>query len=58
MTHLNRLPADLPVPVDDGAADHLGGLSAPRLSLPSTSGEIITLYELGSGRTVLYLPGQ
>ena len=22
MTHLNRLPADLPVPVDDGAADH------------------------------------
>ncbi len=33
-----QLPADLPVPVDDGAADHLVGLDAPSLVLDSSSG--------------------
>ena len=34
-----RLPDDLPVPEDDGAADHLPGLMIPAgLSLPSTQG--------------------
>ena len=32
------LPADLPVPVDDGAADHLPGLAVPSVRLPSTLG--------------------
>ena len=32
------LPANLPAPVDDGAADHLEGAVVPPLSLPSTSG--------------------
>ncbi len=32
------LPADLPVPVDDGAADHLAGLEAPPLALDSSHG--------------------
>lgn len=32
------LPADLPVPDDDGAADHLSGAAMPRLALPSTDG--------------------
>ena len=34
------LPADLPVPVDDGAADHLRGLVVPSLILESTHGPI------------------
>ena len=34
----NVLPADLPVPVDDGAADHLTGLAVPPVALASTSG--------------------
>lgn len=55
MTDLSKLPADLPVPEDDGAADHLAGNPAPHLSLPSTSGETITLDELEPGRTVLYV---
>ena len=55
MSNLNQLPADLPVPEDDGAADHLLGRAAPKLSLLSTSGESILLDELGAGRTVLYL---
>jgi peroxiredoxin len=45
----------LPVPEDDGAADHLPGLAAPHLTLPSTSGESVTLDALGPGRTVLYV---
>jgi peroxiredoxin len=31
------LPADLPVPVDDGAADGLVGMEVPDLALPSTT---------------------
>jgi peroxiredoxin len=49
-----RLPAGLPVPVDDGAADHLPGLRVPALRLASTAGEV-DLGALGEGRTVLYL---
>ena len=30
------LPEALPVPVDDGAADHLEGMIIPRLELPTT----------------------
>lgn len=49
------LPADLPVPQDDGAADHLPDMAAPHLHLPSTTGETIRLDALGPGRTVLYI---
>jgi peroxiredoxin len=45
----------LPVPEDDGAADHLPGLAAPHVTLPSTSGGTVTLDALGAGRTVLYV---
>ena len=55
MADLNQLPADLPVPEDDGAADHLSGRAAPQVSLPSTSGDPVALNELGPGRTVLYV---
>lgn len=55
MTGFHELPSDLPVPEDDGAADHLVGRSAPRLSLPSTADESIALDDLGPGRTVLYV---
>jgi peroxiredoxin len=34
------LPPDLPVPEDDGAADHLTGLELPHLVLESTSGPV------------------
>lgn len=47
------LPADLPVPEDDGAADHLPGTRLPRVALPSTEGTPVTLAEL-TGRTVVF----
>jgi peroxiredoxin len=43
----NVLPADLPVPQDDGAAAHLVGMRVPHIPLPSTTGEAI---DLGSVR--------
>jgi len=48
------LPADLPVPVDDGACDHLIGLRVPAIALPSTAGRDVVLAETGRPRTVVY----
>ncbi len=49
-----ELPANLPEPVDDGAAAHLEGMTVPPLSLPSTSGQAIHLAAL-QGRWVIYM---
>jgi peroxiredoxin len=59
-----RLPPDLPVPEDDGAADHLAGMLVPELALPSTQGAIVGLADLAQDRLVAYVyprtgaPGQ
>ncbi|WP_131737536.1 peroxiredoxin [Actinomadura roseirufa] len=55
MTSPEQLPAGLPVPEDDGAADHLPGRTMPPVALTSTSGDTVRLHELGAGRAVLYL---
>ncbi len=47
------LPADLPVPQDDGAAAHLPGAHVPSCPVPSTDGGRVDLAAL-RGRTVLY----
>lgn len=49
-----RLPPDLPIPEDDGAADHLPGLAVPALSLPASDGRRLDLAELAAGRLVAY----
>ena len=48
------LPPGLPVPVDDGAADHLPGAAVPPLRLPSTRGEL-DLAGLAAGLLVCYV---
>jgi peroxiredoxin len=48
------LPSDLPRPTDDGAADHLVGMSMPIVSLRSTAGRLVSLAELPAPRTVIY----
>jgi peroxiredoxin len=49
-----QLPTGLPVPVDDGAADHLLELEVPGLVLDSSSGPV-DLSELAARRAVLYV---
>lgn len=51
--NLYELPANLPVPVDDGACQHLLGLKLPLIFLLSTSGRQLSLSHL-SGRVVIY----
>jgi peroxiredoxin len=50
-TDYRELPADLPVPEDDGAADHLTGMTLPALSLPSTLGGTIDLSAAAGANT-------
>jgi peroxiredoxin len=66
MTDYHALPPDLPVPLDDGAADHLAGMRLPALALPATSGGTIDMAAaaVAAGTLVLYVyprtgtPGQ
>lgn len=50
---IHSLPIDLPVPENDGAADHLAGTRLPSVSLPATDGSTVDL-AAASGRTVVY----
>ena len=58
------LPPDLPVPEDDGAADHLAGLELPDLELESSAGpvsvrdfDVIYIYPRSGRPGVAMLPG-
>ena len=53
MTNLNKIPTNLPVPLDDGLADHLIGMKLPSLSLLATNGTKIDLSQV-EGCLVLY----
>jgi peroxiredoxin len=58
------LPADLPVPVDDGACRHLPGMAVPSIKLHSTSDRWVDLSTERSPRVIVYcyprtgVPGQ
>lgn len=54
-TEFSRLPSDLPVPVDDGAADHLPGSAVPEVALPSTQGGELSLADAARGLLVVYV---
>jgi peroxiredoxin len=53
MADPTQLPEDLPVPRDDGAADHLRGMLLPAVGLPATDGTVVRLDEL-PGRSVVF----
>jgi peroxiredoxin len=48
------LPPNLPRPVDEGDADHLKGMHMPKITLPSSSGRTVDLWELSAPRVVIY----
>jgi len=49
------LPDDLPAPADDGAAQHLAGLTLPGLVLQATQGNPVRLDSVTAGRWVLFV---
>jgi len=51
---LASLPPDLPVPVDDGATDHLKGTVVPAIELVSTDGDRVRLDDREPPRTVVF----
>lgn len=48
------LPADLPVPVDNGASDHLQGMEMPSVSLRSTKGRYVNVAEVSALQVVFF----
>ena len=50
---IHTLPADLPVPVDDGACSHLAGARIPPVALEATSGRTVRLADV-RGWVVVY----
>jgi len=60
----SELPRGLPIPEDDGAAEHLAGSAMPELALPSTLGGLTNLAAAARGCLVAYvyprtgIPGQ
>lgn len=56
MKDLNILPADLPVPADDGACDHLTGSRLPSVFLNSTSGKSIDIGSLAGAVVIFFYP--
>jgi len=50
----NELPANLPVPKDDGAARHLAGMILPDIALRSTKNRLVNLSKLTAPRIVVY----
>jgi peroxiredoxin len=52
---LEQLPDDLPVPIDDGAADHLYGMHVPSIALQATTGTSVDLSEAGAPWAVVYV---
>jgi peroxiredoxin len=53
MTNLTELPKELPVPCDDGAADHLLGMKLPQVTLHATTGLQVNVGQI-PGVLVLY----
>jgi peroxiredoxin len=48
------LPTDLPVPLDDGACNHLEGKALPKIELRTTANRVVDLSRLTQEPTVLF----
>jgi peroxiredoxin len=55
MHSFHDLPGDLPVPEDDGAADHLAGTEVPSVGLAASDGSEVELSEAAVDTLVLYV---
>lgn len=55
MRNLEKLPENLPIPQDDGLAQHLSHHQVPTVSLRSTSGNMIDLNKISQTPTILFI---
>jgi peroxiredoxin len=55
MRNVDKLPANLPMPQDDGMAAHLTDHMMPNISLPSTSGKMLNLGDASTTPMVLFI---
>jgi len=53
MTNFSELPADLPIPQNDGLTDHLKGMALPKVILEATDSRMIELSAI-KGTLVIY----
>ena len=49
-----NLPDNLPIPVDDGACNHLEGMILPSVFLEATNGEKLNIAEISKQKTIFY----
>jgi peroxiredoxin len=56
MQSFTALPKDLPIPIDDGACNHLPGLALPSINLSATSGRTVNLAILPGGVVIYCYP--
>lgn len=56
MKNLYKLPDDLPIPVDDGACDHLPGSRIPSVSLKGTTDTITDLGSIEGTVVIFFYP--
>lgn len=56
MSHLHVLPANLPAPLDDGAAAHLPGLRLPPVVLACTDGKHYALNDFSTPTVLVVYP--
>ena len=49
-----KLPPNLPVPIDDGACDHLLHMQVPAIPLNATVGGTVSLPAVKAERTIVY----
>src|SRR5215467_1911325 len=49
-----KLPPNLPVPMDDGACDHLLHMQVPAIPLNATVGGIVSVPAVKAERTIVY----
>jgi peroxiredoxin len=52
---INQLPPNLPVPLDDGACDHLPGLTLPSIQLTTTRNRMLDVSKVVSPRVIVYI---
>lgn len=55
MKDLFKLPSDLPVPLDDGATDHLAHMDVPSVNLNTTKNRTVNLATLAQHPTIIFI---